>query len=113
MTPEQRRVLSEYVRLLESVPFSPPTAEPPPPDLLNLLVDEGQVVKVSDSVVFAASAYHQMVERTLYHLKAEGKITVGQVRDMFGTSRKYALALMEHLDQRRITRRIGDEHVLR
>jgi selenocysteine-specific elongation factor len=32
---------------------------------------------------------------------------------MFGTSRKYALALMEHLDAKRITRRVGDERVLR
>ncbi|MBI4198479.1 MAG: SelB C-terminal domain-containing protein [Chloroflexi bacterium] len=54
-----------------------------------------------------------MVDRAINHLKAEGKITVAQVRDMFGTSRKYALALMEHLDQRRITRRTGDERVLR
>jgi selenocysteine-specific elongation factor len=38
---------------------------------------------------------------------------VAQVRDMFGTSRKYALALMEHLDDRRVTRRVGDERVLR
>ena len=113
VTPEQRRWLDDYVRLLESDPFSPPTAELPQPDLLNVLIDEGKVVKVSDSVVFAASAYQQMVDRTLAHLKAEGKITVAQVRDMFGTSRKYALALMEHLDQRHITRRIGDERVLR
>ncbi|MBI4310347.1 MAG: selenocysteine-specific translation elongation factor [Chloroflexi bacterium] len=113
VTPEQRRRLDEYVRLLESEPFSPPTAEPPAPDLLNVLIEEGKVVKVSDSVVFAAQAYQQMVDRVMAHLKAEGKITVAQVRDMFGASRKYALALMEHLDQKRVTRRVGDERVLR
>ncbi|MEE9323948.1 MAG: SelB C-terminal domain-containing protein, partial [Dehalococcoidia bacterium] len=36
-----------------------------------------------------------------------------QVRDILNTSRKYALALMEHLDQVKITRRVGDERVLR
>ncbi|MBI4201636.1 MAG: selenocysteine-specific translation elongation factor [Chloroflexi bacterium] len=113
VTPEQRKRLDDYVRLLESEPFSPPTAELPPPDLLNVLIEEGKVVKVSDSVVFSSAAYQQMVDRVLAHLKTDGKITVAQVRDMFGTSRKYALALMEHLDQRRITRRIGDERVLR
>jgi selenocysteine-specific elongation factor len=40
-------------------------------------------------------------------------MTVAQVRDEFNTSRKYALAIMEHLDERRITRRVGDERVLR
>ena len=110
---EQRQRMDDYVRLLESEPYSPPTAEPPEQDLLNLLVDEGKVVKVSESVVFAAEAYRQMIDRIVDHIKSEGKITVAQVRDMFNTSRKYTLALMEHLDQRRITRRVGDERVLR
>jgi len=35
------------------------------------------------------------------------------MRDMFGTSRKYALAFLGHLDEKRITRRVGDERVLR
>jgi len=114
LTPDQRRRLDDFVQLLESEPFSPrQVGEPPEPDLLNVLVAEGKVVKVSDSVIFTAAAYQQMVERTTAHLKTEGKITVAQVRDMFGTSRKYALALMEHLDQRHITRRVGDERVLR
>ena len=39
-----------------------------------------------------------MVARVTEHLRAEGTVTLGQVRDMFGTSRKYAQALLEHLD---------------
>jgi selenocysteine-specific elongation factor len=46
------------------------------------------------------------------HLKAHGKITVAEVRDLFGTSRRYVLALLEHLDRERVTRRVGDERVL-
>ncbi|MDO8751264.1 MAG: selenocysteine-specific translation elongation factor [Dehalococcoidia bacterium] len=113
LSPAQRQALDGYVKLLGSEPFSPPTAEPPEPDLLQLLVEEGKVVKVSDSVVFTSEAYQQMVDKIVEHLKGEGKITVAQVRDMFKTSRKYALALMEHMDQRRVTRRMGDERVLR
>ena len=30
---------------------------------------------------------------------------------MFGTSRKYVLALLEYLDGEKITRRVGDERV--
>jgi selenocysteine-specific elongation factor len=47
------------------------------------------------------------------HLKEQGKVTLAQVRDMLGTSRRYAQALMEHLDDQRITQRVGDERVLR
>ena len=110
---EQRRLLNEYLHLLESDPYSPPTAEPPEPDLLNLLVVEGKVAKVSDTVVFSAPAYQEMVDKITQHLKSNGKISVAEVRDLFNTSRKYALALMEHLDQSHITRRVGDERVLR
>jgi selenocysteine-specific elongation factor len=54
-----------------------------------------------------------MVEKIEAHLKAEGKITVAEVRDLFSTSRKYALALMEHLDAQGVTKRVGDERVLK
>ncbi|MBF8267942.1 MAG: selenocysteine-specific translation elongation factor [Dehalococcoidia bacterium] len=110
---EQQRRAETYLAALRSTPYSPPTDVTLGDDLLNLLVDEGRVVKVSESVVFDATAYGEMVEGILATIKAQGKINVGQVRDQFQTSRKYALSLMEHLDQRRITRRVGDDRVLR
>jgi selenocysteine-specific elongation factor len=70
------------------------------------------VVKVSDSVVFSASAYNEMVEKVASHIKARGKVTLGEVRDLFKTSRKYAQALLENMDAEKITRRVGDERVL-
>ncbi len=113
LTQEQRRSVEEYLRLLESAPYSPPTDSPLDEDLLNLLSDEGKVVRVSEAVVFSTGAYKDMVDRIVAYTKEYGKITLAEVRDMFQTSRKYALALMEHLDQRRITRRVGDQRVLR
>ena len=47
------------------------------------------------------------------HIEQHGTITLAQTRDLFGTSRKYAQALLEHLDRLRVTRRVGDERVLR
>jgi len=60
-----------------------------------------------------AETYEEMVTRIIDHLNAEGSVTVAQVRDMFGTSRKYVLALLGTMDEKRITRRVGDERVLR
>ena len=45
-------------------------------------------------------------------VRETGAVTVAQVRDRFGTSRRYVLAILEHLDERRVTRRVGDERVL-
>jgi selenocysteine-specific elongation factor len=46
-------------------------------------------------------------------LQANRTITVAVVRDLFKTSRKYALALLEHLDAAGVTKRVGDERVLK
>ena len=102
-----------YLQRLDSEPFSPPTDSPIDGELLSLLVDEGKVVKVSDSVVFSASAHARMVEKISAHIREHGEITVADVRDLLGTSRKYALALMDDLDHQRITRRVGDARILR
>ncbi|MBI2846321.1 MAG: selenocysteine-specific translation elongation factor [Chloroflexi bacterium] len=110
---EQQKAVEEFIHALEKNPYSPPTDIPLDPELLSLLVDQRRVVKVGDDVVFSAGAYDKMVKLVVEHIRAKGKITVAEVRDLLGTSRKYALALMEHLDQQRITRRVGDERVLR
>ena len=69
--------------------------------------------RVTDNVVFTADAYDQMMKKIIEHIKTHGQITVAEVRDMLQNSRKYALALMEYLDNQKITRRVGDGRVLR
>ena len=54
-----------------------------------------------------------MTQRITAHLQANGTITVAEARNLFDTSRKYILPLLEYLDQQRITRRVGDDRVLR
>ena len=112
LTPAQQATIDAFLKSLTQSPYAPPSNLIPEPDLLNLLIEQHQVVKVSDDVVFSTSAYNEMVERATSHLKASGSVTVGEVRDMFKTSRKYALALLEHLDGAKITRRVGDQRVL-
>ena len=107
------QAVDDYIKLLESDPYSPPTDAPLDAEVVSLLDDEGRVVRVSDSVVFASSVYREMVERISAHINEHGEVTVADVRDLFGTSRKYALALMDHMDHQRITRRVGDARVLR
>jgi selenocysteine-specific elongation factor len=113
LTPEQERRSETLLLSLTENPYAPPTDALPEPELLAYLEEQGQLVRVNEGVVFAADAHREMVERIVAHLKESGTITLAQVRDMFGTSRKYAQALLEHMDDRHITRRVGDERVLR
>jgi len=112
LTQAQQAEVDAFLRSLAQNPYAPPSDQIPEPDLLNLLVEQQQVVKVSGDVVFSASAYNEMVAKVTSHIKAQGKVTLAEVRDLFKTSRKYAQALLEHLDEKKITRRVGDERVL-
>ncbi|MBI3744084.1 MAG: selenocysteine-specific translation elongation factor [Chloroflexi bacterium] len=113
LAPGQRTQVDAYLKALRASPYSPPPELHLDQELLNYLIDEGQVVRTSPDVVFAAAAYREMSERIVARLKESGKITLAEVRDMFGTSRKYVQSLLENMDQQRVTRRVGDERVLR
>jgi selenocysteine-specific elongation factor len=53
-----------------------------------------------------------MKDKITVAIKAKGKLTLGEARDMFQTSRKYAQALLEQLDREKVTKRVGDDRVL-
>jgi selenocysteine-specific elongation factor len=109
----QQAIVDRFLAALSAQPYAPPA----PADLnvttelLAALVETGEVRRIDDSVVFSPSAYDEIVVATLQILDAEGSITVARFRDRFGSSRKYALAVLEHFDKLQITRRVGDERV--
>ena len=112
LNPAQQAKVDAFLKELTKNPYAPNSELIPEADLLNLLIFQNRVVKISDDVVFGASVYDDMVQKIVAHIKKSGKATVGEVRDMFGTSRKYVLALLEHLDRTKVTKRVGDERVL-
>jgi selenocysteine-specific elongation factor len=80
---------------------------------LRRLVGAGQVVRVTRNLHFAPEPLAELEARVIAICERDGSATIASVRDELGTSRKYAQALLEHLDGEKITRRIGDEHRLR
>ena len=82
-------------------------------ELLNLLVNQGRIVKMKENIIFSSHSYNTMLNTIVKYTETNGTITVAQVRDIFKTSRKYAVAFLEYLDENKITRRIGDERILR
>jgi len=77
-------------------------------DLLKLLTQEGALVRINDAMYIAKEQYDRMIDllRGFYTKKPE--MTVSEFRDLLGTTRKYALPLLEYLDSNKITLRIGD-----
>jgi selenocysteine-specific elongation factor len=82
-------------------------------DRLRRLVAAGQAVRVARNLHFHPDPLAGMEARAIAICERDGAATIAGVRDELVTSRKYAQALLEHLDRTKVTRRDGDRHVLR
>ncbi len=81
------------------------------PEVVAALVDADELVKVSDDLYYTRQAYDEMRDLILQAIDKKGDVNVAAMRDLFGTTRKYAIPFLEHLDEQRVTRRVGDVRV--
>jgi selenocysteine-specific elongation factor len=80
---------------------------------LGALSRAGRAVRVAHNLHYAPAALAELEAEIVALCERDGAATIAGVRDALGTSRRYAQALLEHLDATRVTRRRGDAHVLR
>ena len=108
---QQRSVDGLLARFIAS-PFSPPTMKEClaeiGDDIYNAMVDLELLIPIPPDVVFRKQDYDLMISEITDLLRSRGKITAAEVRDHFNTSRRYVLALLEHMDVQGITERDGD-----
>jgi selenocysteine-specific elongation factor len=113
LTADQQRAADRFVAALDANPNAPPAPAEfgINAELLAALADQGALVRVADGVVFGAARLAEIQRETLRLLDQHSSLTLAQFRDHFGSSRKYAQALLEYFDQQRVTRRVGDARV--
>jgi selenocysteine-specific elongation factor len=81
--------------------------------LLQILLREKNLVRVSPELVFHRQALAQLKEQLSVYKKAKGdRISVPAFKELTGITRKYAIPLLEYLDRERVTRRVGEERVI-
>ena len=73
----------------------------------------GRAVRVGRDLHYHPDALADAERRVRALAEAHGSVTIAQLRDALGTSRKFAQGLLEHFDGEKVTRRVGDVHVLR
>lgn len=78
-------------------------------DILNILLEEKQAVKVFDEMYTLTEYMEEAKDRIKDYLEKEPIITIAQVRDMFGTSRKSAKPILEYMDSIKVTKKNGSE----
>lgn len=113
---EQKRIQALMERF-NHAPFAPPSVKECQTavgmDVYEGLVQSGQLIQVSPEVVFRVEDYQRIVAELRRLFEQHKKLTAAQVRDHFNTSRRYVLALLEHLDETGLTVREGDYRRLR
>lgn len=111
LSENQQAQAALFLATREAEPFSPPAHDSKDADLkviITHLERQGKVKTVAKEVVFASAAYAAAEQHLEDTFQQQDTITAAQFRDKLGTTRKYALALLEHFDRTGHTIRIGD-----
>jgi selenocysteine-specific elongation factor len=113
----QQKAVDTLLAHFTTAPFTPPNLGDAiaivGEELLFYLVARGDLVRVSPDVLLGRGGYEAMVQGVHDLYAEQGEVTAGALRDKFNTSRKFAIALLEHLDSLKLTRRMGDVRVVR
>ena len=80
---------------------------------LSRLVDLGLVVRASHEMYFAKSVFDASIEAVAENCGRNGQLVIPELREKLGTSRKYLIPFLEHLDATGVTMRQGSFRVLR
>ena len=96
---------------LEEAGFTPVKVEDA--DLARFLEEAGRLVRLGDGLAVGGEAYEEARRLLVEECEAAGSITLARFRDLLGTGRKPAQLLLERFDADGVTRRVGDERVLR
>lgn len=77
-------------------------------DILRLLREEGLLERINDSFYLSRESHLELFKRLNEFFSKKKEMTVADLRDMLQTTRKYAIPLLEYLDSKKITMRVGD-----
>ena len=108
----QKALTDAFKAQLREEGNNPPTGQSIDPELLGFLTDSGEVVPIGEGIYYDSETYQNITSQVLEYIQINGKITVSETRDLLNSSRKYVLPLLQSMDARRLTRRVGDDRVL-
>jgi selenocysteine-specific elongation factor len=116
---DDKKILKDKIRnVLEQAEFQPPSNDELAQavvlkktevnELLKIMASEKSLVRINDSLYIPMTNYVKMMERLKAFFSKKNEMTVGEFRDMLGTTRKYALPFLEYLDSNKVTLRVGE-----
>jgi selenocysteine-specific elongation factor len=123
LSPDQQRIVDRLEGEFLAAQAAPPSPEEAlgrvgvagdeEHELFGVLVEGRRLVRVKESLFFHAQALQAIEDKVVAFLREKKEIGPGDIKDLLGVSRKYAIPLLEYLDTRRVTTRQGERRVLR
>jgi selenocysteine-specific elongation factor len=116
---QQKVLISKILRILKDNPTNPPNEKmlisqiAGGKEIINFLIQEGEIVKLSDGILLESKNYDIMKNKLIDFLKINGSISIAQVRELLGISRKYIIPLLNKMDEEKITQRKENVRILK
>ena len=120
-TKEQERIKNKILKTYEEGKYQTPKYEDIIKDekdkgafkmVYQYLLDGEDIIKTVDDCFFSKNNYLKAKELVIEYINKNGSITAGEARDLFNTSRKYAVAILESFDNIKLTKRVEDKRIL-
>ena len=122
LSAEEQKIEDELEKIFIKGGFSPPDLEEAlnkcksPPDkvemIFNFLIDQGVLIKISSNYVIHRKILEELKRNLKEFVAKKEMISVPEFKELTKTTRKFAIPLLEYLDQKKITRREGDKRII-
>jgi len=116
---QQKVLISKILKILKDNPTNPPNEKTLTSqitggkEIIDFLIQEGEIVKLSDGILLESKNYDIMKNKLIDFLKINGSISIAQVRELLGISRKYIIPLLNKMDEQKITQRRENVRILK
>jgi len=118
ISPEQKILISKILKIIKDNPLNPPDEKKlnsqiaGSKEIIDFLIQEGEIIKLDEGILLENKNYDMMKNKLIDFLKINGFISISQVRDLLGISRKYIIPLLNKMDQEKITQRKENNRIL-
>jgi selenocysteine-specific elongation factor len=116
---QQKALISKILNILKDNPTNPPNEKTlisqiaGGKEIIDFLIQEGEIIKLGDGILLESKNYDIMKNKLIDFLKINGSISIAQVRELLGISRKYIIPLLNKVDEEKITQRKENVRILK
>jgi len=116
---QQKILISKILKIMKDNPNNPPNEKTlisqitGSKEIIDFLIQEGEIIKLSDGILLESKNYDIMKNKLINFLRINGSISIAQVRELLGISRKYIIPLLNKMDEEKITQRKENVRILK